>query len=85
MYREWQKNTGYSLRHWIKGKLSERLKILERFNNGDYSIIENELNSLGTMEYDLILIGMPTHGNFPPKGFNEIIQRLINKSDAVKR
>ena len=64
----------------LMGKLSERLKITEKFNNEDYSAIQDGLNSLIDVEYDILLIGMPTHGNFPPKAFDEILKKMGNLS-----
>ncbi|MFX1456918.1 MAG: flavodoxin family protein [Promethearchaeota archaeon] len=64
-------------------KMSERLKIIGRFDKGDFKDIENELNSLSNIEYDLLIIGMPTHGNFPPKAFVQILSKLENLSNKI--
>ncbi|MFX1364275.1 MAG: flavodoxin family protein [Promethearchaeota archaeon] len=60
----------------LKGKFIEKIKKLDKFMNNDFSEIETELNTLSISEYDLILIGMPTYGNFPPKVFDEILVRM---------
>ena len=62
----------------LRGKLMEKIKMLDRFENNDYSAIETELNSLSAAEYELIMFGMPTYGNRPPKAFDEILTRLGN-------
>ena len=64
----------------LTGKFSEKLKILDKFEHKDFSMIETELNSLDAIPYDLILFGMPTYGNFPPKVFDEILARMKNLS-----
>jgi flavodoxin len=60
----------------LGGSLSERLKITERFNKGNFLKIEEQLSAVDNVKYDLLFIGMPTHGNFPPKAFEEILVRL---------
>lgn len=62
----------------LTGKFSEKLKILDKYQNGDFSMIDDKLNSLDAGIYDLIMIGMPTYGNFPPQVFNEILKRIKN-------
>ncbi|MFX1239594.1 MAG: flavodoxin family protein [Promethearchaeota archaeon] len=64
----------------LSGKFIEKLKKLNKFENQDFSEIETELNTLNTAGYDLIVIGMPTYGNFPPKVFDEILVRMGNLS-----
>ncbi|MFX0033777.1 MAG: flavodoxin family protein [Candidatus Hodarchaeota archaeon] len=64
----------------IVGKFNEKLKVLENFNKGDFTLIETELNKLDVVGYDLIIIGMPTHGGFPPKVFDEILTKIGNLS-----
>ncbi|MFX0101323.1 MAG: flavodoxin family protein [Candidatus Hodarchaeota archaeon] len=56
----------------IKGKFG----MMDALEKGDYSSIEDGLNSLQSMDFDTIIIGMPTWGNRPPKVFNEILARL---------
>lgn len=65
------------------GKFIEKIKKLDKFEKNDYSEIEEELSTLNSSNYDLIMIGMPTYGSFPPKVFNEIINR-INDFDGKK-
>jgi hypothetical protein len=62
----------------LTGKFVEKIKKLDKFENNDFSEIEEELNTLGSSNYDLIVIGMPTYGNFPPKVYSEIIRRINN-------
>lgn len=62
----------------LTGKFIEKIKKLDKFENNDYSEIESQLNVLNAANYDLIIIGMPTYGNFAPKVFNEILRRLNN-------
>ena len=64
----------------LTGKFIEKLKILDKFENKDFSVIETELNSLNAASYDLIIIGMPTYGNKPPQVFDEIVARMGNLS-----
>ncbi|MFX0148341.1 MAG: flavodoxin family protein [Candidatus Hodarchaeota archaeon] len=64
----------------ITGKFSEKLKQLDKFNKGDFSLIETILNRLNVTNYELIIFGMPTHGGFPPKVFDEILTRIENFS-----
>jgi flavodoxin len=60
----------------LKGKFIEKIKKLDKFENNDFSAIETGLNNLDAAIYDLIIIGMPTYGDKPPKAFDEIIRRL---------
>ena len=62
----------------LTGKFVEKIKKLDKFENNDYSAVEGELSTLDPSNYNLIIIGMPTYGNFPPKIYNEIIRRLEN-------
>ncbi len=62
----------------INGKLKEKIKILDKFENGDFSLVEEGLNELNVEPYEYILIGMPTYGNRPPKIFDEIMNRIEN-------
>jgi len=64
----------------ITGKFIEKIKMLDKFENKDFSAIETELNTLNAVSYDLIIFGMPTYGNFPPKAFDEILARIGNLS-----
>lgn len=62
----------------LTGSLTEKIKLLDKFQNGDFSDIEADFYSLDVLEYDLIIFGMPTYGNFPPKVFDEIIAKIKN-------
>jgi len=64
----------------VTGKFKEKLKALEDFNKGDFTLLETELNRLDVVDYDIIIFGMPTHGRFPPKIFDEILARIGNLS-----
>ncbi|MFX1436614.1 MAG: flavodoxin family protein [Promethearchaeota archaeon] len=60
----------------LKGKFIEKIKMLDKFENKDFSVIEAELNNLDSIPYDLIIFGMPTYGDKPPKAFDEILTRM---------
>ena len=62
----------------LKGKLIEKIKQLDKFENNDFSAIETGLDNLDAAIYDLIIIGMPTYGDKPPKAFDEVIDRIKN-------
>lgn len=64
----------------LTGKLREKIKLLDKFENKDFSMIDADLSTLDALPYDLIMFGMPTYGNFPPKIFDEIIVRIKNLS-----
>ncbi|MDX1798751.1 MAG: hypothetical protein R3255_08885 [Candidatus Lokiarchaeia archaeon] len=64
----------------LTGKFIEKIKMLYKFENKDFSIIKAELNLLDALPYDLIIFGMPTYGNFPPKAFDEIVAKMKNLS-----
>ncbi len=65
----------------LKGKRIEKIKQFDRFQKDDYSEIEKDLNSLDIEPFELIIIGMPTYGNLPPKTFDEIIKRMGDLSN----
>lgn len=65
----------------LSGKFVEKIKKLDKFENNDYSAVEQELGMLSSFSGDLIIIGMPTYGNFPPKVYNEIINRIRNMDE----
>ena len=65
----------------LRGKQIERIKQLDRFQKGDYSEIEEDLNSLDIEPFELIIIGMPTYGSFPPKTFDKILRRIGDLSN----
>ena len=62
----------------LTGKFIEKIKKLDKFENNDYSAIEAQVSDFDASGFDLIIIGMPTYGNFPPKVFGEIIRRMGN-------
>ena len=64
----------------LKGKFIEKIKQLDQFENNDFSAIETGLDTLDAANYDLIIIGMPTYGDKPPKAFEEVIDRMKNFS-----
>lgn len=64
----------------LTGKLTEKIKMLDKFENNDFSAIEADLKTLNAAGYDLIIIGMPTYGDKPPKAFDEILTRMGNLS-----
>ena len=64
----------------LTGKFIVKLKMLDKFENKDFSMIETELNILDAASYDLIIFGMPTYGNKPPQIFDEIVARMRNLS-----
>ena len=64
----------------LKGKFIEKIKKLDKFENNDFSAIETGLDTLDAANYDLIIIGMPTYGDKPPKIFEEVIDRMKNFS-----
>ena len=59
-----------------KGNFIEKIKMLDKFEKNDFSVVEEELKSLKAANYDLIVIGMPTYGDKPPNAFTEIMARL---------
>lgn len=62
----------------LTGGKIEKLKEYDSLSNGDYSLFEEELNTLKINPFDLILIGMPTYGNAPPVIFDEIMKHMEN-------
>ncbi|MFX1389561.1 MAG: flavodoxin family protein [Promethearchaeota archaeon] len=64
----------------LTGKFIEKIKLLDKFENDDFSAIERELLTLDIQPYDVLIFGMPTYGDKPPKAFDEIIARLGNLS-----
>jgi flavorubredoxin len=65
----------------LTGKFVEKIKKLDKFENNDYSEIESQISTLDATNFSLLIIGMPTYGNFPPKIFNEILRRLSNLNE----
>lgn len=64
----------------IRGKFIEKIKMLDRYEKGNYSEIEAEMNALDAKDYDLIIFGMPTYGSETPKTLLEILKRMKNLS-----
>ena len=64
----------------LKGSFVGKIKLLDKFENGDYSSLESDFSILDAEPYDLILIGMPTYGSEPPKTFYELTKRLNDLS-----
>lgn len=64
----------------LTGKFIEKIKEFDKFENGDFSAIDDGLSTLDAADYDLIIFGMPTYGSKPPSTFNEIIKRMANLS-----
>ena len=73
------------IRFEVMGSFSERFKRSGEIRNGDFSRIQNELKSLEDISFDLLIIGMPTHGGPPPKVYEEIVDRLgdLNGKKAI--
>ena len=69
----------------LKGHFGMKVSILSQHTNGDFSTITKELEDLEKLDqdYDLIILGMPTYGDFPPSAFYEIIKRLNLKGKNV--
>ena len=67
----------------LTGKFIEKIKKLDKFENNDYSDVESQLSTLDAANYGLMIIGMPTYGNFPPKVYNEILRRLNDLSGKM--
>ena len=62
----------------LPGNFFQRIQVFDDFEKGNFSLIEDELNSLDAAEFDLIFFGMPTYGNKPPGTFEEIMKRMKN-------
>jgi flavodoxin len=65
----------------LRGKRIEKIKQFDKFQKGDYSELEEDLNSLDIESFELLIIGMPTYGKFPPKTFDEVIRRMGDLSN----
>lgn len=61
-----------------RGNLIERIKMLDKFENDDFSTVEDGLSKLDASNYDLIVFGMPTYGSETPNALNEIVKRMKN-------
>ena len=61
-----------------KGNFIERIKMLDKFEKDDFSVVEEGLSKLDAANYDLIVIGMPTYGSETPNALNEILKRMKN-------
>jgi flavodoxin len=62
----------------LTGKFIEKIKKLDKFEKNDFSEIGTRFDKLDAAIYDLIIIGMPTYGDKPPKAFDEIVKRMKN-------
>ncbi|MHA1882695.1 MAG: flavodoxin family protein [Candidatus Thorarchaeota archaeon] len=60
----------------LKGSFIGKIRLLDEYENGDYSSFEGDFSILDAEPYDLILIGMPTYGSNPPKTFYELTKRM---------
>jgi len=67
------------------GSFSERFKISGEIRAGNFSKIQDQLNSLKDVRFDMLIIGMPTHGGLPPKVYEEIVHLLgdLNGKKAI--
>jgi flavodoxin len=67
------------------GSFSERFKISGEIRRGNYSRIQKNLSSLKDTTFDLLIIGMPTHGGPPPNVYQEIVGLLgdLNGKKAI--
>ena len=61
-----------------EGNFIERIKMLDKFEKNDFSVVEEGLSKLDAANYDLIVIGMPTYGGKTPNALNEILKRMKN-------
>lgn len=64
----------------LPGNFFQRIQVFDDFEKGNFSLIEDELNSLDAISYELVFFGMPTYGNKPPGTFEEIMKRMKNFS-----
>ena len=64
----------------IVGKFIEKIKMLDRYEKGNYGEFEAKLNALDAKGYDLIVFGSPTYGSETPKTFLEVLKRMKNLS-----
>lgn len=73
------------IRFELIGSFSERFKISGEIRTGNYFRIKEELISLKDASFDLLIIGMPTHGGPPPKVYEEIVDQLgdLNGKKAI--
>jgi flavodoxin len=63
-----------------EGNFIERIKMLDKFEKDDFSVVEEGLNKLDAADYDLIIFGMPTYGGQTPNALNELLKRMQNLS-----
>jgi len=63
-----------------QGNFIERIKMLDKFEKNDFSVVEEGLSKLDATNYDLIVFGMPTYGSETPNAINELITRIKNLS-----
>jgi len=69
----------------LTGTFGMKVSIQTQHSKGDFSTIAKELSDLEKIDqdYDLIILGMPTYGDFPPSAFYEIVKRLDIKEKKV--
>jgi len=60
----------------LKGSFIGKIRLLDKFENGDYSSFEGDFSILDAAPYDLILIGMPAYGSEPPKTYYELTKKM---------
>lgn len=60
----------------LTGGFFTKIDKLDKFEHQNFTLVENELNTLEKQQADLFLIGMPTYGGIPPKIFEEILRRM---------
>ncbi|NPD88731.1 MAG: hypothetical protein HGN29_08395 [Asgard group archaeon] len=69
----------------LTGTFGMKVSIQNQHTKGDFSTIEQELSELDKIkqDYDLIIFGMPTYGDYPPSAFYEIVKRVDIKEQKV--
>ncbi|MHA1435582.1 MAG: flavodoxin family protein [Candidatus Heimdallarchaeota archaeon] len=60
------------------GKFIGKIKMLDRYEKGNYGELEAEMNALDAKDYDLVIFGSPTYGSETPKTFLEVLKRMKN-------
>ncbi len=69
----------------LTGTFGMKVSIQTQHNKGDFSTIAKELSDLEKIDqnHDLVILGMPTYGDYPPSAFYEIVKRLDIKGKNV--
>ena len=62
----------------MEGKFIEKIKMLDRYEKGNFGEFDAEMNTLDAKDYDLVIFGMPTYGPETPKTFLEVLKRMKN-------